>query len=61
MDGTHSEGLSSFLANLPRGSTTRLWNQNAANGNKVADGKLMVGLQTQEHRRGIAIAAFYRD
>ncbi len=63
MDGTRSEGLSNFLANLPQrfndldyGTKTR------PNGNKVADGKLMgwvYKLRSIEDES--PIAAFYRD
>jgi len=63
MDGTRSEGLSSFLANLPqRFNDLDYGTKTLPNGNKVADGKLMgwvYKLRSIEDES--PIAAFYRD
>jgi hypothetical protein len=63
MDGTRSEGLSSFLANLPRRfNDLDYGTKTLPNGNKVADGKLMgwvYKLRSIEDES--PIAAFYRD
>ncbi len=63
MDGTRSEGLSSFLANLPkRFNDLGYGTKTLPNGNKVADGKLMgwvYKLRSIEDES--PIAAFYRD
>jgi hypothetical protein len=63
MDGTRSEGLSSFLANLPkRFNDLGYGTKTLPNGNQVADGKLMgwvYKLRSIEDES--PIAAFYRD
>jgi len=63
MDGTRSEGLSGFLANLPqRFNDLEYGTKILANGNTVADGKLMgwvYKLKSIEDES--PIAAFYRD
>lgn len=63
MDGTRSEGLSSFLANLPkRFNDLDYGTKTLPNGNQVADGKLMgwvYKLRSIEDES--PIAAFYRD
>jgi hypothetical protein len=63
MDGTRSEGLSSFLTNLPqRFNSLEYGTKTLPNGNKVADGKLMgwvYKLRSIEDES--PIAAFYRD
>jgi hypothetical protein len=63
MDGTRSEGLSSFLANLPRRfNDLDYGTKTLPNGNKVADGKLMgwvYKLKSIEDES--PLAAFYRD
>ena len=63
MDGTRSEGLSGFLADLPRRfNDLEYGTKTLANGNTVADGKLMgwvYKLKSIEDES--PIAAFYRD
>jgi hypothetical protein len=63
MDGTRSDGLSSFLARLPqRFNDLDYGTKTLPNGNKVADGKLMgwvYKLRSIEDES--PIAAFYRD
>jgi hypothetical protein len=63
MDGTRSEGLSDFLANLPqRFNDLDYGTKTLPSGNKVADGKLMgwvYKLKSIEDES--PIAAFYRD
>jgi hypothetical protein len=63
MDGTRSEGLSSFLANLPqRFNDLEYGTKTLPNGNQVADGKLMgwvYKLRSIEDES--PVAAFYRD
>ncbi len=63
MDGTRSEGLSSFLGNLPqRFNDLDYGTKTLPNGNKVADGKLMgwvYKLKSIEDES--PAAAFYRD
>ena len=63
MDGTHSEGLSSFLANLPRRfNDLDYGTKTLPNGNKVADGKLMGWVyKLKSIEEESPIAAFYRD
>ncbi|CAB5134675.1 hypothetical protein D3OALGA1CA_3456 [Olavius algarvensis associated proteobacterium Delta 3] len=63
MDGTHSEGLTGFLADLPRRfNDLEYGTKTLSNGNTVADGKLMgwvYKLKSIEDES--PIAAFYRD
>jgi len=63
MDGTRSEGLANFLANLPRRfNDLDYGTKTLPNGNKVADGKLMgwvYKLRSIEDES--PIAAFFRD
>lgn len=63
MDGTRSQGLKNFLKNLPQRFNDLLYGtKTLANGNKVADGKLMgwvYKLKSIEDES--PIAAFYRD
>jgi hypothetical protein len=63
MDGTRSQGLSSFLANLPRRfNDLEYGTKTLPNGNRVADGKLMgwvYKLRSIEDES--PVSAFYRD
>jgi hypothetical protein len=63
MDGTRSEGLSSFLANLPqRFNDLDYGTKTLPNGNKVADGKLMGWVyKLKSIKDESPISAFYRD
>lgn len=63
MDGTRSEGLSSFLANLPRRfNDLDYGTKTLPNGNKVADGKLMGWVyKLKSIKDESPISAFYRD
>ena len=63
MDGTRSEGLSGFLADLPRRFNDLEYGQKTLpNGNIVADGKLMGWLyKLKSIEDESPIAAFYRD
>lgn len=63
MDGTRSEGLSTFLKTLPdRFNDLAYGTKTLPNGNKLADGKLMgwvYKLKSIEHES--PVSAFYRD
>jgi hypothetical protein len=63
MDGTRSEGLASFLADLPRRfNDLDYGTKTLPNGNKVADGKLMGWVyKLKSIEEESPIAAFYRD
>lgn len=63
MDGTRSRGLAAFLANLPeRFNDLAYGTKTLANGNKVADGKLMGWVyKLKSIEAESPVSAFYRD